>query len=143
MPWLCSPPGWPAPLVGHLVAGFAIKASGVEGGRNVFHGDPTDLDFWGRADPESEDKEENKIRLALLAMPKFSANVETANLIIQFGFKCLIAASVRFDDEVTALKEIGVHAAFNFFEEAGAGLAEAAYEKLESQMNALAQENKK
>jgi len=27
-----------------------------------------------------------------------------------------------------------VHAAYNFFNEAGAGLAEAAYEKLESQM---------
>jgi hypothetical protein len=64
--------------------------------------------------------------------------MEAATLITQFGFKGLIAASARFDDEVKALKEAGVHAAFNFFDEAGAGLAEAAYEKLESQMNAHA-----
>jgi len=50
------------------------------------------------------------------------------------GFNGLIAASARFDDEVDALKDAGVHAAYNFFNEAGAGLAEAAYEKLESQM---------
>ncbi|MGI9569048.1 MAG: NAD-binding protein, partial [Desulfobulbia bacterium] len=105
-----------------------------ESGRNVLHGDPTDLDFWERAYSEGTDEEETKIRLALLAMPKFSANKEAAELITQFGFKGLIAASARFDDEVTALKEAGVHAAFNFFDEAGAGLAEAAYEKLEGQM---------
>ena len=100
-----------------------------QAGRNVIHGDPTDLDFWERADAEI------KIRLALLAMPKFSANIEAAELITQYGFKGIIAASARFDDEVSALQEAGVHAAFNFFGEAGAGLAEAAYEKLEHQMN--------
>ena len=45
----------------------------------------------------------------------------------------LIAASARFDDEVAALKEAGVQA-YNFFAEAGAGLAEAAYEKLENHL---------
>ncbi len=106
-----------------------------QAGRNVIHGDPTDLDFWERADAESTDGEDDKIRLALLAMPKFSANIEAAELITQYGFKGIIAASARFDDEVSALQEAGVHAAFNFFGEAGAGLAEAAYEKLEHQMN--------
>ena len=104
-----------------------------DAGRNVIHGDPTDLDFWERTGPESEGEEKSKTRLALLAMSEFSANLEAAELIIQFGFKGLIAASARFDDEVTALKEAGVHAAFNFFDEAGAGLAEHAYEKLEHQ----------
>ena len=104
-----------------------------EAGRNVIHGDPTDLDFWERAGGEVVDDEEVKIRLVLLAMPNFSANIEAVKLIIQLGFKGIIAASARFDDEITALKEAGVHAAFNFFGEAGAGLAEAAYEKLERQ----------
>jgi hypothetical protein len=66
-------------------------------------------------------------------MPKFTANMEAARLMIQAGYKGLIAASARFDDEVTALKEAGVQA-YNFFAEAGAGLAEAAYEKLENHM---------
>ena len=64
-----------------------------------------------------------------------ATNMEAARLMTQGGFKGLIAASARFDDEVIALKEAGVHAAYNFFAEAGAGLAEAAYEKLESQLN--------
>jgi len=51
--------------------------------------------------------------------------------ITRMGFKSLIPASARFDDEVIALKE------------AGAGLAEAAHEKPESQMNANTQENKR
>ena len=105
-----------------------------EAGRNVILGDPTDLDFWERMSPKNEDDEKNRIRLALLAMPKFTANMEAANFMSQIGFKGLIAASARFDDEILALKEAGVHAAYNFFDEAGAGLAEHAYEKLESQI---------
>ena len=57
--------------------------------------------------------------------------------------EALIAASARFDDEVTALKEAGVDAAYNFFNEAGAGLAEDAYEKLKIQKNGNAQEKPK
>ena len=71
-------------------------------------------------------------------MPKFAPNMEAARLINQLGFKGFIAASARFDDEAIELKEAGVHAAYNFFDEAGAGLAEAAYEKLKSQINANA-----
>ena len=103
-------------------------------GRNVIQGDPTDLDFWERIDPESKDGH-SKIHLVLLAMPKYAANAEAARLMTGQGFKGLIAASARFDDEVVALRKAGVHAAYNFFEEAGAGLAEAAYEKMEGQMN--------
>ncbi|MGD9235081.1 MAG: cation:proton antiporter [Desulfobacterales bacterium] len=106
-----------------------------EAGRNVILGDPTDLDFWERSAAGSKG-EEVKIRLALLAMPTYAANVEAVKLIAQTGFKGLIAASARFDDEVDALKDAGVHAAYNFFDEAGAGLAEAAYEKLEDPIKA-------
>ena len=100
-----------------------------EAGRNVILGDPTDLDFWERTAPDSE-KGNGQIRLALLAMPKYTANIEAANLMSKIGFKGIIAASARFDDEVMALKEAGVDAAYNFFDEAGAGLAEHAYERL-------------
>jgi hypothetical protein len=33
-----------------------------EAGRNVILGDPTDIDFWERTAPESEDEEKGKIR---------------------------------------------------------------------------------
>lgn len=102
-------------------------------GRNVILGDPTDLDFWERIDPKNKDGG-SKIRLVLLAMPHYTANMEAARLMTAHRFSGLIAASARFDDEVSALKEAGVHAAYNFFEEAGAGLAEAAYEKLEGHL---------
>ena len=104
-----------------------------EANRNVFLGDPTDLDFWERQSSEQDLAEKDKIRLALLAMPKFCANMESAGLINRIGFEGLIVASARFDDEVIALKEAGVEA-YNFFGEAGVGLAEAAYEKLEDQI---------
>ena len=55
----------------------------------------------------------------------------------QRGFKGLIAASARFDDEVTALKEAGVHAAYNFFDDAGIGLAEHVFEIMENQTSAV------
>ncbi len=106
--------------------------SNQEAGRNVIHGDPTDLDFWERSGADS-DEYEDKIRLVLLAMPTYMANREAAEIISRIGFEGLIAASARFEDEVVALKEAGVQA-YNFFGEAGAGLAESAYEKLEDQM---------
>jgi len=111
-----------------------------EAGRNVIQGDPTDLDFWERAAAGSNE-EAGKIRLALLAMPKYTANMEAAKLMTQMGFEGIIAASARFDDEVTALKEAGVDAAYNFFDEAGAGLADDAYEKLKRQTQGNTQEN--
>ena len=63
-------------------------------------------------------------------MSKFTANMQAAKFMTEAEFKGIIAASARFDDEVTALKEAGVQA-YNLFDEAGAGLAEAAYETLE------------
>ena len=82
----------------------------LEAGRNVHPGYPTDLDFWERQDVQREDK----IRLALLTMPKFTANMEADKLINQMGFDGLIVASARFDDEVKALKDAGVKA-YNFY----------------------------
>jgi hypothetical protein len=76
--------------------------------------DPTDLDFWEKSARPSENDQEGKIRLAVLAMPKFTANMQAAKLMTQAGFKGLIAASARFDDEVKALQEAGVQA-YNFF----------------------------
>jgi hypothetical protein len=104
-----------------------------QAGRNVFHGDPTDCDFWERVAPGSREKEKEKINLALLAMPKFTANRTATQLMIEFGYRGIIAAGARFDDEVAALKEAGVHAAYNFFNEAGTGLAEHVFEIIEEQ----------
>ena len=107
-----------------------------EEGRNVFQGDPTDHDFWERSAVGTPDQQEDKIRLAMLAMPKYAANLEAAKLIIQFGYEGLIAASARFEDEVTALKEAGAHFVYNFYNDAGTGLAEQVFEIMENQTSA-------
>ena len=72
----------------------------------------------------------------MLAMPKYIANITAARMIIKLGFTGLIVASARFDDEVTALKEAGVYAAYNFFNDAGTGLAEHVFDMMENQTSA-------
>ena len=122
---------------GDVVIGYDSDPRTVESqqqsGRNVFCGDPTDCDFWERVASGDQEKEKDKINLALLAMPKFTANRTAAHLMIEFGYRGIIAAGARFDDEVAALREAGVHAAYNFFNEAGTGLAEHVFEIIEDQ----------
>jgi hypothetical protein len=43
----------------------------------------------------------------------------------------MLAATALFDDQVEELREAGVHAAFNFYNEAGLGFAEHAWSALE------------
>jgi len=109
-----------------------------EAGRNVIYGDPTDPDFWARTRPN-----ETKIRVVLLAMSKHAANLAAAKQILHEKFPAMLAATAHFDDEINALKEAGVHAAYNFFAEAGTGLAERAFEIIESQRTGQIEENKK
>jgi glutathione-regulated potassium-efflux system ancillary protein KefC len=109
-----------------------------EAGRNVIYGDPTDPDFWARTRPDK-----TKIRVVLLAMSKHAANLAAAKQIVCNKFPAMLAATAHFDDEIIALKEAGVHAAYNFFAEAGTGLAERAFEIMESQRTGQIGENKK
>jgi glutathione-regulated potassium-efflux system ancillary protein KefC len=107
-------------------------------GRNVIYGDPTDPDFWARTRPDK-----TKIRVVLLAMSKHAANLAAAKQIVHKKFPAMLAATARFDDEINALKEAGVHAAYNFYAEAGTGLAERAFEIMELQRTGQIEENKK
>lgn len=88
-------------------------------GRNVVRGDPLDADFWERIE-----RNKRKIELVMLAMSSQIENKEVARQLKAFNFPGRIAAIARFDDEVEALKEAGVDAAFNAYGEAGAGFAE-------------------
>ena len=109
-----------------------------EAGRNVIYGDPSDPDFWARTRPDK-----TRIRVVLLAMSKHAANLAAAKQVVQRKFPAMLAAAAHFDDEITALKEAGVHAAYNFYAEAGTGLAERAFEIIESQTTEQTGENKK
>jgi hypothetical protein len=94
----------------------------------VIFGDPTDPDFWQRI----QNLDWQTRMMAILAMPKHQANMAAVKHLADIGFRGRIAAVARFDDQVEALREAGVHSAFNFYNEAGLGFAEHAWEVFES-----------
>ena len=117
---------------GETVLGFDLDAEKVraqkESGRRVVYGDPTDPDFWPRIK-----RQENPGRLVLLTMPEHQTNLAAAKHLVDVGFPGQITAIAGFDDQVEELKEAGANAAFNFYNEAGLGFAEHAWEILEGQ----------
>lgn len=116
---------------GEKVIGFDFRSKKVrqhtKAGRRVLFGDPTDPDFWQRL----EDLGGQKQMMAILTMPKHRANMAAVKHLADIGFHGKIAAIANFDDQVEALREAGVHAAFNFFSESGLGFAEHAWEVFE------------
>jgi hypothetical protein len=108
---------------GEKVIGFDYNPDVVrqhqEAGRNVIKGDPMDLDFWERVQ-----RKDHQVNLVMLAMTSATENIEVAKFLNSAAdYQGMIAATARFDDEVEALKEAGVDAAFNVYGEAGAGFA--------------------
>ena len=94
-------------------------ASHREAGRNVVLGSATDPDFWSRLHLS-----DTCIELILLALPKHQEDLQAARELAEAGYRGKIAATVKFDDEIEALQQAGIHAAFNLYAEAGAGFAE-------------------
>ncbi|NCC26219.1 MAG: potassium transporter Kef [Deltaproteobacteria bacterium] len=91
-------------------------------GRNVILGDATDTEFWLKL------QKDKKLELVVLAMPNHQGNVFAAQQLRNLGFTCHVAAIARFPEEVEELSAIGVCAAHNMYEEAGAGLVRRATE---------------
>jgi hypothetical protein len=116
---------------GDTVIGFDFNADKVsmhqQAGRRVIYGDPTDPDFWSRISPQPG----KNARMILLAMPKHVSNLNVARQMIEKGYTGLLAATAHFDDQVEELREAGVDAAFNFYNEAGLGFAEHSWSVLE------------
>ncbi|MDX2481773.1 MAG: cation:proton antiporter [Desulfuromusa sp.] len=108
---------------GNTVLGFDFNTDKVkmhcEAGRNVVFGDPTDPDFWPRI-------QRRKVvsQAVLLTMSQHQANLAAAKHLIEVGYLGKIAAIAHFDDQLEELTESGVHAVFNFYNEAGLGFAE-------------------
>ena len=116
---------------GDTVIGFDFDEQEVQkhqaAGRKVHYGDPSDPDFWARLE-RSPDK---SARLIMLTMPKHAVNLSIAKQMIDKGYQGTLAATAHFDDQVEELRHAGVHAAFNFYNEAGLGFAEHACSVLE------------
>lgn len=101
-------------------------------GRRVLYGDPTDPNFWMRVK-----KQEIKIHLVMLTLTKHQANLTATRNLLAIGYSGYISAIAPFDDQIAELREAGVHAAFNFYNEAGLGFAEHAWSFLERKTNEI------
>ncbi len=107
---------------GDTVLGFDFDADLIKKhqslGRKVFHGDPSDADFWEKIERN------HKIKLVMLALPNLQANLDALAELQAISFSGQIAATARFPDEMTRLQQSGATAVFNIYTEAGAGFAE-------------------
>ncbi len=94
-------------------------------GWNVLQGDATDYDFWERMQVRN-----NQIKLLMLAMPSFEANLYAVKRIRSGKYEGNIAAIVAFDDQIEVLKNAGVDLVFSAHKEAGKGFADHVCEEL-------------
>lgn len=108
---------------GDVVIGLDFCAETVEQhqklGRNVVYGDAEDSDFWERVEPAK-----SRVDLVMLALPDPKASIFAIRQMAQRGYQGQITASVRYEDEIPILKEVGINAAYSLYEEAGVGFAD-------------------
>jgi len=108
---------------GDVVIGIDFSAEKVEEhqkkGRRVFFGDAGDSDFWKRVEPSK-----SLVCLVMLALPDPRTRIFSIQQMKERGYKGQITASVRYEDEMQLLKDAGIDAAYNLYEEAGVGFAD-------------------
>jgi glutathione-regulated potassium-efflux system ancillary protein KefC len=108
---------------GNIVIGVDFNTEKVEEhqkkGRRVFFGDASDSDFWKRVEPSK-----SLVCLVMLALPDPRANIFSIQQMKERGYTGQITASVRYEDEMQLLKNAGIDAVYNLYEEAGIGFAD-------------------
>ena len=67
----------------------------------------------------------------MLAMPTTVDMFQAVDLLNTSGYKGMIAAVVKYEDDRKKLEAAGVHATFNFYAEAGTGFAQHVHHELE------------
>ncbi len=88
----------------------------LQAGRRVVYADAEDPGLWHRLRLDD-------IRVIVLAVPDQEAKVLASQQLRRRGFKGLISASYTFGDEREPILGAGADVAYNFFNEAGVGLA--------------------
>lgn len=102
-----------------------------ESGRNVIQGDATDSDFWERI------LDIANVKLILLAMPHHKGNQSALEQLKARSYQGQIAAIAEYPDQVVEMTQNGVDAAFNIYNEAGAGFARHVCDKLNPQFKTM------
>jgi glutathione-regulated potassium-efflux system ancillary protein KefC len=87
------------------------------GGRNVIMADAEDPDFWSHIDLDA-------VQLIMLAMPNYMDMLVVVKQLHHAGYPGKMAGIARFEDEKIELQAAGIDVVFNYYANAGAGLAE-------------------
>lgn len=112
-----------------------VMSTHKESGRNVIQGDATDSDFWERI------LNITNVKMVLLAMPHHQGNQAALEQLRARQYHGQIAAIAEFPDQVTELLDCGADAAFNIYNEAGAGFARHVCDTLEPEFRPMQQGN--
>jgi predicted Kef-type K+ transport protein len=108
--------------LGDTVVGIDISPQRVDAltaaGKRVIRGNVVDPDFWSRINLNHD-----RVRLVMLAMPNHRENLFAAQQLRSMGYRGKLSAIAKYPDEVEALLEAGVDAAYNLYAEAGSGFA--------------------
>ncbi|MDN3558041.1 cation:proton antiporter family protein [Halomonas maura] len=92
-------------------------------GFNVLEGDAVDSDFWDKLLMSPD------VRMVVLAMPHHAGNLFALKQLRSRRFQGRITAVVEFPEEIEPIRELGAHAVFHVYDEAGRALADSAAEE--------------
>ncbi|MBE0488195.1 MAG: cation:proton antiporter [Halomonas sp.] len=93
-----------------------------ERGMNLLEGDAVDSDFWDKMLMSPD------VRMVILAMPHHAGNLFALQQLRNRQFKGRITAVVEYPEEIEPIRELGAHAVFHVYDEAGRALADSAAE---------------
>jgi Trk K+ transport system NAD-binding subunit len=115
---------------GDVVVGIDFSREAVEAhlknDRRAALGDASDSDFWERVELAA-----NGIDLVMLTLPDVNASAFAIQQMKSRGYAGQITASVRYEDEINRLKQVGIDAAYVVYQEAGVGFADHACKHME------------
>ena len=94
-----------------------------EAGFNILEGDAVDSDFWDKMLMSSE------VQLVVLAMPHHAGNLFALKQLRSRQFPGKITAVVEYPEEIEPIRELGAHAVYHVYDEAGRALADSAAEE--------------
>lgn len=92
-------------------------------GFNVLEGDAVDSDFWDKLLMSPD------VQMVVLAMPHHAGNLFALKQLRSRRFQGRITAVVEFPEEIEPIRELGAHAVFHVYDEAGRALADSAAEE--------------
>jgi predicted Kef-type K+ transport protein len=95
---------------------WAVVEAHREAGRRAIHGDATDPDFWVRCPSD--------VRVVLVAMSDHAANLFAVQEVRRGPARPFVVAAAQFPDQARELRDAGADAVYDFYSEAGVGLAD-------------------